>query len=993
MIDFTLAENADHATRMRLRLLRSWKWLLFCLILSMPAVARVDARAAQGSRALPKRTLWTQSKVRGSPDPPPNYRVERVFPSLEFKDPIDLETLPGSDRIVVAELGGKIFAFPAKPGVAGKDLLIDLTNSIPGASQLYGFTFDPKFAKNHFIYICYVLKDGDPAGSRVSRFTVSDRGQIDPQTERIIITWVSGGHNGGCLKFGPDRFLYITTGDAAGPNPPDPLNTGQDVSDLLSSILRIDVEQEDPPRHYRVPPDNPLVGTDGARPEIWAYGFRNPWKMSFDQKTGDLWVADVGWELWELVYRVERGGNYGWSIMEGRQSIKPEGKHGPTPILPPVLDHPHSEAASITGGLVYRGRQNPELDQAYVYGDWETRKLWALRYQDGKVTWRQELLDTGLRIISFAEDPARELLILDYQGGIYQLFPNRTAPATEKFPTRLSQTGLFQSTRDLKPAPGVISYTINAEAWADHARAERLLGLPGESQVDLTNGKAAFPRDAVLLKTFFLELEERNPRSTRRIESQLLHFNGTKWQAYTYQWNDQQTDAELVPAEGRDIRLTVRDASAPGGTRSQHWHFAARSECLRCHNPWAGPPLAFDGLQLNRLKIYPGGASSQIQRLVESGTVTRGFAANRPSHLFDPSDQTAALAPRARSYLHVNCAHCHRENAGGAVNSWMNYELPLEKMSLVGTRPTQGTFGLAPAFVVAPGDPFHSVLYYRVSKVGPGRMPHLGSEMVDEQGTALLRDWIAGLSGTASAAAPAGRPSAVEGEAVGKLCGGADQKEARSLLEGLLGSTSGALALMSAVASHRLPAPLAEQAVRAACGKTEAQIRDLFERFLPDEQRSQRGSRAVDPAQVLSRNGEASRGRKIFFENSGVQCARCHRAGGEGGEYGPDLSQIGRKYNARELLDHILNPSKVIDPNYLAYSVLLKDGGIHTGLLLKKTTEEIVVKESEREEVHLRADAVERVQTQAISAMPEGLLQSLGPGEIADLLKFLSSLK
>jgi hypothetical protein len=196
--------------------------------------------------------------------------------------------------------------------------------------------------------------------------TDTDPPRVDPASEEIIITWLAGGHNGGCLAFGPDGYLYISTGDATPPSPPDGLDAGQDMSRLLSGILRIDVDRRDGDRPYSIPPDNPFVTLEGARPEKWAYGFRNPWKISFDRTTGDLWCGDVGWELWELVHRIERGGNYGWSIMEGPQPVKVEGRRGPTPILPPTIALPHSEAASVTGGYVYRGKKFPALAGAYV---------------------------------------------------------------------------------------------------------------------------------------------------------------------------------------------------------------------------------------------------------------------------------------------------------------------------------------------------------------------------------------------------------------------------------------------------------------------------------------------------------------------------------------------------------------------------------------------------------------------------------------------------
>ncbi len=202
-----------------------------------------------------------------------------------------------------------LYSVADKPD-AKKELFFDLPkelktlDKLPGAKgfgELYGLVFHPEFEKNRICYVCYTLspKDKSPRladGSRVSRFKVTDTNppRIDASTEEIVLTFVGGGHNGGDLHFGPDGFLYISTGDASGPNPPDPLNTGQDCSDLLSRVLRIDVNKKDDGKNYAVPKDNPFVGMKDVRPEIWAYGFRNPWRMSFDRKTGDLWLGDVG---------------------------------------------------------------------------------------------------------------------------------------------------------------------------------------------------------------------------------------------------------------------------------------------------------------------------------------------------------------------------------------------------------------------------------------------------------------------------------------------------------------------------------------------------------------------------------------------------------------------------------------------------------------------------------------------------------------------------
>src|SRR5579883_2694213 len=280
----------------------------------------------------PRRDAWTGSRVKGSPELPPKYKATVAFPGLKFKHPLLIVRIPGSDRLVVGEQDGGLFSFETRPD-ARSELFFDLRKELktvsrhPGAKEVeavYGLAFHPRFGETRECFVCYTLrgKKGEknlPDGSRVSRFkvTATTPPRIDPDSEEILLTFLQGGHNAGDLHFGPDGCLYISTGDAADPNPPDVFHTGQDVTDLLSSVLRIDVGHKDPGKNYAVPKDNPFVGLrvggKEARPEVWAFGFRNPWRMSFDRKTGDLWVGDVGWEQWEMVHKVERGGNYGWS--------------------------------------------------------------------------------------------------------------------------------------------------------------------------------------------------------------------------------------------------------------------------------------------------------------------------------------------------------------------------------------------------------------------------------------------------------------------------------------------------------------------------------------------------------------------------------------------------------------------------------------------------------------------------------------------------------
>jgi glucose/arabinose dehydrogenase len=194
-----------------------------------------------------------------------------------------------------------------------------------------------------------------------------------PESRELIIEWQSAGHGGGDMGFGPDGFLYFTAGD--GTTGSDPDMTGQDLTDLRGSILRIDVDHPSQGKLYSIPKDNPFLRVPKARPEIWAFGLRAPWRMSFDSATGNLWVGEVGQDLWEMIHLIRRGGNYGWSVMEGTHPFYPERKIGPAPISPPIVEHHHSEARSITGGYVYHGKQLPELANHYLYCCYQTGSL------------------------------------------------------------------------------------------------------------------------------------------------------------------------------------------------------------------------------------------------------------------------------------------------------------------------------------------------------------------------------------------------------------------------------------------------------------------------------------------------------------------------------------------------------------------------------------------------------------------------------------------
>ncbi len=975
-----------------------------CLLDPRPA-ASADPVAKDAPPAA--RVPWQGSRVVGTPEPPPPYRPARVYPNATFKNPVMVTCGHALDRVFVADRPGVLYSLANKAD-ATPEVFLDLRTELKtlglrpdakGVESVYGLAFHPRFAANRQCFVCYTLKAKDgkvknlPDGTRVSRFTVLDTQppRIDPTSEAILLTFLQGGHNGGDLHFGPDGFLYVSTGDSADPNPPDPLGTGQDVSDLLSSILRIDVDRKDAGKAYAVPADNPFFALKSARSEVWAYGFRNPWRMSFDRLTGDLWVGDVGWELWEMVYKVVKGGNYGWSLTEGPQPIKPGQKPGPTPVLRPDIELPHTIACSVTGGYVYRGRKFPELYGAYVFGDWETRRLWAARFENGRLKRMDDLTKPTVRVVSFGEDKDGELLILDYDTGtLHALEPSEAQGANAAFPTKLSDTGLFASAKDATPAAGVVPFRVTAEQWADGATAERWAAFPGTSgataypsarplpgQVSWHNFRLQFPADAVLVKTFTLETEAGNPATRRRVETQLLHFDGVDWRAYTFAWRDDGTDADLVPAAGTEKVFALKDKDHPGGTREQVWTFQSRTQCLQCHSVRSEYALGFNLSQLNR--AGPDGAN-QLVHFGTTGHLRRAAKDNAPlppydattaaaePKLADPSDPAQPLDGRARAYLHANCGHCHRDGGGGSVSLELHSKAKLEKAGVIDARPTRGDFGLPDARVVAPGQPERSTLYYRMAKFGRDRMPHIGSERPDEAGLKLVGEWIARLDGSKPTPPVPVPPDGV--------------------LAAALARPAEAVGLARLVAGPSLLPADRGRLLAAAAKLPTGPVRDLFDGYLPTNGKPRTLGSNPRPAAVLSLAGNAERGRALFA-SEGAKCATCHKVGDVGVNFGPDLSAIGKQRTREDLLESLLEPSRRIDPPFAPYVLRTTDGKTVSGLLVRRDEKEVVLRDTQNKEAAVPAADVESLQPSRVSLMPDGLLGPLTPQEAADLLDYL----
>ncbi|MBX3231818.1 MAG: PQQ-dependent sugar dehydrogenase [Labilithrix sp.] len=629
-----------------------------------------------------------------APLAPAAFRLVDRFDGVRFFGPLALARA-GRDWLVAGQ-DGKVVRVVESEGTHTAVPFLDLGAVLAettGESGLIGFAASPDYVTKPEVFAVYTGRSDVPGSVFrlvYSRFTSRDGGAtIDPATEEILFTIEreEKGHNGGRLVFGPDRLLYVGIGDGSWG---DPLRRAQDPAQLFGKIVRLDV-----------------LGAARPEPEVFAIGLRNPWSFSF-APDGRLWVGDVGHEHYEEINIVTKGGNYGWPIHEGRHCFvtAPAPCEVPGGAIDPVHEYAHADGFSVTGGYVYRGSQ-PELAGLYVFGDFMTGRLAALDAANPSDDARL-LLDSGRFISAFGEDDDGEILVVDFAGQVLRLEAN--AAGQEEAAT-LGSLGCLDD-------PSLIPYDVNAELWSDGLDKRRWLGLPG-FPIHVTDEETFhFPIGTVLLK----ELSAHG----QKIETRMLTKSvDESWLAYTFEWNEGQTDAVLL-REGKSVDVD----GVP-------WTVPSRSQCSACHRRGAGTVLGFTPPQLAR--------GDRLDVLAQRGLLDRPVDGARVTPLVDPFDPLAApLESRARSYLAANCSQCH-SGMGTAVD--LRFTTALAD-TLTVCRTASASYDLASdtkPFVIHPGDAASSVLYQRMSHAESGLMPPLGRARVDTAAVDLISSWIDGM--------------------------------------------------------------------------------------------------------------------------------------------------------------------------------------------------------------------------------------------------------
>jgi len=701
-----------------------------------------------------------------------------AFGDLRFSgNPVGMASPAGeTNRLFVIEQTGTIHVI-TNLAAPNKTTFLDLTDrthfSINGEEGLLGLSFHPGYSSNGWFFVFYTTRTNGSAltrHDRLARFSVSttNANVADIASEVIFINQrdEAPNHNAGDLNFGPDGYLYVSVGDEGGEA--DAFDNAQRIDgDFFGGILRLDVDQRagsltpNPHSaigdHYTVPPDNPFIGVssfngaavnpDEVRTEFWAVGLRNPWQFSIDPVTGWMFASDTGDTTREEINFITKGSNYGWPYREGA-APRPGAGTPPAGLVPtdPIHDHAWgtfgtNQGKATVGGLVYRGSQLPEINGSYVFADYITGNFWALDFDGTNVSnYRQLLADVGAT--SFSLDPRNgDLLFTDIVEDRIKRVVRGTTVLGSELPATLSATGAFSDLASLTPNPGIVPYDLNLAFWSDNSHKLRLFSIPDTNSFMTFSGHGnwQFPSGMIWIKTFEWEMTNGVPGSRRRLETRFLVRNTEGVYGIVYRWNDEQTEAFLLPEQGLEEDFEIHEG---GLIRTQTWHYPSRNECLQCHTDAGGLALGFHTSQLNRDYAFGNGTTNFIAALEEAG-----YFGNTVSNLHvlpalaTATNENVSLTYRIRSYLSANCSQCHQPG-GTAQGSWdARITNPLSAAGIIDGLLSSPSTNVA-ARIIATGSLANSEIYQRIITNGVRRMPPAASLMLDTNGIQLVARWI-----------------------------------------------------------------------------------------------------------------------------------------------------------------------------------------------------------------------------------------------------------
>jgi uncharacterized repeat protein (TIGR03806 family) len=707
-----------------------------------------------------------------------------AFAGVGFDNPVFMLAEPAGDRIWIAEQAGRLLSFEAVENVSETRLVLDLSDVTQGVgdSGLLSMAFHPRYAEAEavgegMIFVAYEHRADDTSLSfRVSRFHV-DRttGVADPESELVLIhqsdqnPW----HEGASMLFRPsDGFLYVTVGDEGG-NACQFGNCQKIDRDLFSGVLRIDVDKiggeksHAPPRQpltgttagYFIPNDNPFAGVPDALEEFYAIGLRSPHRMTLDPLKDRIWIADVGQSAREEIDILAPAANFQWNVMEGSIPLT-GGPPMPNPVIgtwtPPVHDYGRNEGGTIIGGYVYRGLAIPALQGRYVYGDFLNGRIWALGYVESghgiTVTENERLLSTPYYgreqgLTSFGIDAEGEIYVLTLgeQVRLRRLVP--ASPDPGNVPLTLSATGLFTDLATLTTIDSLVPYDVKVALWSDGAAKRRWVSVPTGAFVGYSPDRPwTFPAGTVFVKHFEMQLDRSGPSSLHRLETRVLVVQeDQRIYGVTYKWRSDQSDADLLTtAELEELEII----DEKGATSSQRYLYPGPLDCLTCHAERAGSVLGLRARQFEGMPT-PEGAGDALEWFAAAGYFDSENLERDSVPAFAPlDDELAPVALRARSYLDVNCSHCHGGQDLDRAQWDARITVPLNHQNIVMGPLLSGSDSEEDRIVV-PGDVSHSVMHRRTATTDVDlRMPPLARSVEDESFVDVLEDWIEGMTAT-----------------------------------------------------------------------------------------------------------------------------------------------------------------------------------------------------------------------------------------------------